>query len=85
MEVLTPTSKRRVVSAEELVVRWMETRAPSELATYPQIVSLARGVISEAFSSRVITSRRDDDRRRRVVHPPAFSRSAARSLVPTLR
>jgi len=55
MEVLTPELQARVTSAEELVVRWLETRASSELATYPQIVSLARGVISEAFSSRVIT------------------------------
>ncbi|MCZ6506994.1 MAG: M24 family metallopeptidase, partial [Acidobacteria bacterium] len=55
MEVLTPELRQRVVSAEELVVRWLETRAPSELATYPQIVALARGVISEAFSGRVIT------------------------------
>ncbi len=55
MEVLSPELRLRVTSAEDLVVRWMETRAPSELATYPHIISLARGVISEAFSSRVIT------------------------------
>lgn len=55
MAVLTPELQSRVVSAEQLVVRWFETRAPRELATYPQIVALARGVIAEAFSSRVIT------------------------------
>jgi hypothetical protein len=55
MDVLSPELQERVTSAEDLVVRWTETRAPSELATYPHIVSLARGVISEAFSSRVIT------------------------------
>ena len=55
MEVLAPELRDRIVSAEELVVRWVETRVSSELEVYPHIVSLARGVISEAFSERVIT------------------------------
>lgn len=54
-EVLTPELQKRVVSAEEIVVRWTETRTQEELEVYPHIVSLARGVISEAFSERVIT------------------------------
>jgi hypothetical protein len=54
-EVLTPELRQRVVSAEELVVRWIETRTDLELETYPHVVSLARGVISEAFSERVVT------------------------------
>ncbi|KKO50399.1 Xaa-Pro aminopeptidase [Arsukibacterium sp. MJ3] len=45
----------RLVSAEKLVVRWLEQRTTSELALYPQIVSLARSVIAEAFSNMVIT------------------------------
>ncbi len=45
----------RVVPAEELVVRWLETRTEEEIALYPHIVGLARQVISEAFSTRVIT------------------------------
>jgi Xaa-Pro aminopeptidase len=45
----------RLVSAERLVVRWLETRTPGELALYPHIMGLARGVIAEAFSRRVIT------------------------------
>jgi Xaa-Pro aminopeptidase len=45
----------RLVSAEELVVRWLETRTVSEREVYPQVVALARSVISEAFSDRVIT------------------------------
>ena len=55
LEVLPAAAKSRVVSAEELVVRWLETRSKMELQFYPQIVSLARGVIAEAFSGRVIT------------------------------
>jgi methionine aminopeptidase len=45
----------RLVSAEPLVIRWLETRTSSELEMYPHIVGIARGVIAEAFSSRVIT------------------------------
>ena len=52
---LDPSLRQRLTSAETLVVRWLETRTPLELETYPHIVSLARGVISEAFSNQVIT------------------------------
>lgn len=45
----------RLVSAENLVVRWLEQRTATELQVYPHIVSIARGVIAEGFSSRVIT------------------------------
>ncbi len=44
-----------LVSAEELCIRWLETRTQMELEAYPHIVRLARSVIAEAFSSRVIT------------------------------
>ncbi len=55
LAVLPETYARRLTSAENLVVRWLETRSAAELAVYPQVVGLARGVIAEAFSSRVIT------------------------------
>lgn len=55
MEVLTPALQQRVTSAESLVVRWIETRTEAELEVFPHVVQLARGVIAEAFSSRVIT------------------------------
>ncbi len=45
----------RLVSAEDLTIRWLETRSSFEQESYPHIVSLARGVIAEAFSNRVIT------------------------------
>jgi len=45
----------RLVSAEDLVIRWIETRSDLELEAYGHVVGLARSVISEAFSSRVIT------------------------------
>ncbi len=55
LEVLPPGYAARLVSAEKLVVRWIETRTPAEQAVYPHIDSITRGVIAEAFSSRVIT------------------------------
>ncbi|AOE49066.1 M24 family metallopeptidase [Kangiella sediminilitoris] len=47
--------QQRLVSAEDLVIRWFETRTKPELKVYPQIVKVARGVIAEAFSDQVIT------------------------------
>lgn len=47
--------QKRLVSAENLVVRWLETRSEKELQVYPQAVTLARRVIAEAFSNKVIT------------------------------
>jgi len=55
MESLTPDLQERAVSAQDLVVRWMETRSPGELQLYPHVVALARSVIAEAFSNKVIT------------------------------
>lgn len=54
-EVLPEGFEGRLGSAEDLVVRWLETRSESELEVYPHVVSLARGVVAEAFSSRAIT------------------------------
>ncbi|WP_333609263.1 M24 family metallopeptidase [Arsukibacterium sp.] len=53
--VLPEPFHSRLVSAEKLVVRWLEQRTQAELEVYPHIVALARGVIAEGFSSRVIT------------------------------
>ena len=54
-EILPASHAARLEPAEALVIRWLETRTPSELAVYPHIVGIARSVIAEAFSSRVIT------------------------------
>ena len=55
MDVLPEGFEERVVSAENLVVRWLETRSEQEQAVYPHVVSIARRAIAEAFSNRVIT------------------------------
>lgn len=47
--------EQRLVSAQDLVVRWLETRSEKELHVYPQVVTIARRVIAEAFSNKVIT------------------------------
>lgn len=55
LEVLPEGYAQRLESAESLVVRWLETRTPSELAVYPHIQAIARSVLAEGFSARVIT------------------------------
>jgi hypothetical protein len=55
MEALGPALKDRVTSAEKLCVRWLETRTPLERDIYTHITAIARGVVSEAFSARIIT------------------------------
>ena len=54
MEALGPTLAPRVASADKLCVRWLETRTRLELDLLSHAVSIARGVVSEAFSSRTI-------------------------------
>lgn len=55
LEVLPSGFEDRLVSAQDLVVRWVETRSELERAIYPHVFQLARSVIAEAFSSKVIT------------------------------
>lgn len=46
--------QKRLVSAERLAVGWLETRTPSEMQVYPQIVRIAHKIIAEGFSEEVI-------------------------------
>ena len=48
---LAPEYAARLQSAERLALRWLERRSPEELEVYPRIVSIAHGIIAEAFSS----------------------------------
>ncbi len=45
----------KVVSAEQLAVRWIETRTPREMIIYNQLVDITHDIIAEAFSENVIT------------------------------
>ena len=44
-----------LVSAEEIAVRWIETRTPRELALYPEIYKLMMDIVDEVFSADFIT------------------------------
>jgi Xaa-Pro aminopeptidase len=46
----------RLVPAEALCIRWLETRSKEELEVYPILVELTHAIIQEAFSSKVITA-----------------------------
>ncbi|MFT5328985.1 MAG: Xaa-Pro aminopeptidase [Parasphingorhabdus sp.] len=56
MEALPASFKSRVIRDEVLAVRWLETRTPSEMERYPQIVALAHAIIGEGLSDKVITA-----------------------------
>jgi Xaa-Pro aminopeptidase len=55
MKNLPQTHKSKVVSAQTLAVRWLETRTASEMAAYKHIQELAHYIIAEGLSDRVIT------------------------------
>ncbi len=55
MSALPPALHGRVVSGENLSIRWLETRTPAEMELYPTVVRIAHAVIGEAFSRKVIT------------------------------
>ena len=46
---------KNVVSAEQLAVRWIETRTEREMIIYDQLVDITHDIIAEAFSEKVIT------------------------------
>ena len=56
LRALGPDLSKRTASAERLAVRWLETRTTLELDLFAHAVSIARGVVAEAFSERVITA-----------------------------
>ncbi|TDS13484.1 metallopeptidase family M24 [Maribacter caenipelagi] len=45
----------KVTSAEQLAVRWIETRTEREMVIYNQLVDITHDIIAEAFSEKVIT------------------------------
>lgn len=55
MQALPVKYRKRIVSAETLAVRWIETRTPREMTLYSQLVEITHNIIKEAFSSKVIT------------------------------
>ncbi len=47
--------RERVVSAETLAVGWLETRIPSEMEVYTEVMSIAHAIIREGFTNQVVT------------------------------
>lgn len=47
--------QNRIVSAENLAVGWLETRTPSEMEIYADVMSIAHEIIAEGFSASVVT------------------------------
>jgi Xaa-Pro aminopeptidase len=55
MKNLPQKYHKKVVSAEQLAVRWIETRTEREMVIYNQLVDITHDIIAEAFSEKVIT------------------------------
>jgi len=55
MSHLPENLKPKVVSSEKLAISWIETRTDREMIIYNQLVDITHGIISEAFSEKVIT------------------------------
>lgn len=55
MQNLPNKYHKKVISAETLAVRWIETRTPREMVIYSQLVDITHDIISEGFSEKVIT------------------------------
>ncbi|WP_439490738.1 M24 family metallopeptidase [Algoriphagus sp.] len=55
LEYLPKDLHTKIVSAQTLAVRWLETRTEPEMATYRHIQEIAHSIISEGLSEAVIT------------------------------
>ncbi|MDB4292695.1 aminopeptidase P family protein [Maribacter sp.] len=55
MNNLPKKMQSKVISAEQLAVRWIETRTEREMIIYDQLVDITHDIIAEAFSEKVIT------------------------------
>ena len=56
MQHLPKKHHKKVVSAEQLAVRWIETRTEREMIIFNQLVDITHDIIAEAFSEKIITS-----------------------------
>lgn len=55
MERLPSDLQAKVTSAEDLAVRWLETRTETEMMIYPKLIEITHQIIREGFSSNIIT------------------------------
>lgn len=54
VKVLPENMKDRVTNAQNVAIGWLETRSEPEMAVYPHIVRIAKQIIAEGFSEKVI-------------------------------
>jgi len=55
VQALGPEFSRRLVSAERLVVGWLERRTPEELDAYAQLAAINHKIVAEVFSRKAVT------------------------------
>ena len=53
--VLSPEFRKKITSAEDLAISWIETRTDLEMSVYTQLLEISSAIIREAFSTKVIT------------------------------
>ena len=53
--VLPSNYRKKLVSAEDLSIAWIETRTDLEMTIFAQLVEISSSIIREAFSTKVIT------------------------------
>ena len=53
--VLSPKFRKKITSAEDLAIAWIETRTDLEMTVFSQLVDIISAIIREAFSTKVIT------------------------------
>ena len=56
LNILPTEYKKRIVSAEDLAISWLETRSPMEIEIYAQLCKIGHQILQEAFSANVITA-----------------------------
>ena len=54
-DVLSPKFRKKITSAEDLAIAWIETRTDLEMTVFSQLVEISSSIIREAFSTKVIT------------------------------
>ena len=53
--VLPSNYRKKLISAEDLAIAWIETRTDLEMTIFTQLVEISSSIIREAFSTKVIT------------------------------
>ncbi len=54
MDYLPEADQKKVVSAQDLAIGWLEARTENEMIVYQQIMRIAHQIIAEGFSEKVI-------------------------------